>query len=228
MPQTLERPADAVHSGLETSEDQLDALVQDSTVEAPPGALGPPRDGYLPFGNVETRNGLQARLEIPLLLRALGIPCGGRVLEVGCGRGVALPVLAERLRPSELTGVDIDPALVDAARGWIRRRGARATLRVADVRALPFENGAFDLVIDFGTCYHVGGGHTGRLTALNEISRVLRVGGLFVHETRIAQQLAHPVRSLGRRLPWRAVSMLVPDRSALLWTARRRIGPVLA
>jgi cyclopropane fatty-acyl-phospholipid synthase-like methyltransferase len=48
---------------------------------------------YRPFENVETRNGLQALVEIPLMLRALPLPRGGRVLEVGCGRGVALPVL---------------------------------------------------------------------------------------------------------------------------------------
>ncbi len=63
--------------------------------------------------------------------------------------------------------------------------------------------------------------------ARDEIARVLSVGGLFVHETRAAQHLAHPVRSFGRRLPWNAVSLLAPDRSALLWTARRRVGPVL-
>lgn len=228
MPHTLERPP---VSHAETSppfHEAVEPLALDDTTGAAPGVARSPRDEYLPFDNVESRNGLQERIEIPLLLRALRLPCRGRVLEIGCGRGVALPVLAERLRPDELTGVDIDPALILAARRRVARTRTRALLRVADVRALPFASGSFDLVIDFGTCYHVGGGHTGRLTALNEIARVLCVGGLFVHETRVAQQLAHPVRSLGRRLPWRAVSTLAPDRSALLWTARRRVGPAFA
>jgi ubiquinone/menaquinone biosynthesis C-methylase UbiE len=59
------------------------------------------------------------------------------------------------------------------------------------------------MVIDFGTCYHVSGGTQGSLMALREITRVLRPGGLFVHETCVAQHLAHPVRSFGRSLPWR-------------------------
>jgi SAM-dependent methyltransferase len=217
MPQTLERPSNTRN---------IDADQLDSTAEAPRSAA-PLREGYRSFGNVESRNGLQARIEIPLLLRALHIPTGGRVLEVGCGRGVALPVLAERLRPAELTGIDVDPVLVDAAHERVHRTGTRAALEVGDVRELPFASGSFDLVIDFGTCYHVGGGLTGRITALNEIARVLRVGGLLVHETRFAQHLAHPIRSFGRRLPWRAITMLVKDRTALLWTARRRVGPTL-
>src|SRR5919107_1405525 len=63
---------------------------------------------YVPFGNVETRNGLQAWVEIPLMLHALRLPHRARVLEIGCGRGVALPVLDDRLEPAELVGIDID------------------------------------------------------------------------------------------------------------------------
>jgi SAM-dependent methyltransferase len=208
----------------QTIEERLSTPRPDGRRIRPPGAL-PSEHGldYRPFGNMESRNGLQERIEIPLLLWALRLPRGGCVLEVGCGRGVALPVLAERLRPSSLVGVDVDGALVEAARRRVVRSGTRAEVRTADVRALPFESGSFDLVIDFGTCYHVAGGSTGRLAALNEIARVLRVGGLFVHETRVAQHLAHPVRSIGRRLPWADASTLATERRAVLWTARRRI-----
>lgn len=212
MPQTIEKRLSTPRPG-------------DRRVATSGPVRSEPGSDYVPFGNMESRNGLQERIEIPLLLRALRLPRGGRVLEVGCGRGVALPVLAERLRPSSLVGVDIDGALLEAARQRVVRSGTRAQVRTADVRALPFASGSFDLVIDFGTCYHVGGGPAGRLAALDEIARVLCVGGLFVHETRVAQHLAHPVRSFGRRLPWSAVPTLAPVREALLWTARRRVGP---
>jgi SAM-dependent methyltransferase len=181
-------------------------------------------DVYRAFGNVETRNGLQERLEIPWLLRALWLPRGQRVLEIGCGRGIALPVLATRLIPQSLTGVDIDPELVAIARARLERTGLRATVVEADVRSLPFDDGSFDLVIDFGTCYHVSGGRQGSATALNEIARVLRLGGRFVHETPIAQHLAHPIRSFGRTLPWRGVPSLAWEASAVLWSSRRRVG----
>jgi SAM-dependent methyltransferase len=231
MPHTIERPTHLdSESTPERGAEQGSFTIVDTTdtTGAAPGAASPPSEEYLPFGNMESRNGLQELVEIPMMLRALRLPHGGRVLEIGCGRGVALPVLAERLCPDELTGVDIEPALIRAAQRRVARTRTHAALHVADVRALPFPGGSFDLVIDFGTCYHVGGGPTGRLTALNEIARVLSVGGLFVHETRLAQRLAHPIRSFGRRLPWSAVAMLAADRSAMLWTARRRVGPAMA
>jgi len=179
---------------------------------------------YVPFENVEARNGLQARVELPLLLRALRPPRGGRVLEVGCGRGVALPVLAHHLAPAALVGVDVDPALIEVARRRVRAAGVGARLVEGDVRALPLESESFDVVIDFGTCFHVAGGTEGARRALGEIARVLRPGGLFVHETPLAQLLAHPVRSRGRALPWGAVPELVRERSAVLWAARRKVG----
>ena len=178
---------------------------------------------YVPFGNAETRNGLQAWVEIPLMLRALRLPHRARVLEIGCGRGVALPVLDDRLEPAELVGLDIDPALLAEAGERVRNTCTYATLVEGDVRDLPFEAGRFDLVVDFGTCYHASDTMDGRRTALAEVSRVLREGGLFVHETRVAQLLAHPVRSFGRPLPWADVASLVRDRSAVLWAVRRKV-----
>jgi ubiquinone/menaquinone biosynthesis C-methylase UbiE len=183
-----------------------------------------PAGEYRPFGNVETRNSLQARVEIPLMIRALQLPRGMRVLEIGCGRGIALPVIAERLDPVELVGLDIDGALLAEAEERVRRAGIEAELIEGDVRELPFVSDRFDVVIDFGTCYHASDTMEGRRMALAEVSRVLRDGGLFVHETRVAQRLAHPVRSLGRALPWRAVPTLVADRSAGLWAVRKKVS----
>jgi SAM-dependent methyltransferase len=190
-------------------------------LDEPPTAL-PSEGDYVPFPNMEARNGMHARVEVPLLLRALRVPRGGRVLEVGCGRGVALPVLAERLTPFALLGVDVDSTALEAAAWRLRATRVVATLVEADIRDLPLESASVDVVVDFGTCYHVSGGLDGARAALREVARVLRPGGLFVHETPVAQHLAHPLRSFGRTLPWRAVPALVRDRAAVLWAARRK------
>ena len=175
-------------------------------------------DGYRPFPNENGRNRRQETLEIPAMVRALGVPSGLRVLEVGCGRGIALPALARWCRPRRLAGLDIDPALLAHAVAHISTRGCGAELVEGDVRRMPFPAGAFDLVVDFGTCYHIAHAEE----ALREIARVLSPGGRFVHETKLSQLLAHPLRSRGRRIPWGSAPLLLPHRTAWLWSARRR------
>src|SRR3954451_14124810 len=90
-----------------------------------------PRSGCMPyrsFANQEYRNALQSRLEIPALLRALAVAHGCRLLEVGCGRGVALTELARRCRPSRLVGIDIAPELIALAQARLDRCGGSAEL----------------------------------------------------------------------------------------------------
>ena len=173
---------------------------------------------YRPFPDEEGRNSRQASLEVPLMIRALGLPVHGRVLEIGCGRGVALPVLARLLRPARLVGLDPEVAFLEEARLRLTEAAIAAELVPGDVRRMPFPDAAFDLVVDFGTCYHIARPKT----ALAEIARVLAPGGLFVHETPLSQVLSHPVRSFGRRIPWRLGPSFERHRTALLWSARRR------
>ena len=132
---------------------------------------------YQPFPNQEWRNELQARVEIPLAMRLLKVPRGGRVLELGCGRGVALPRLTQLLDPSLLVGLDSERELLRRAKDRCSTAGIPAMLVQGDVRAVPFEDGSFDVVIDFGTCYHVSGGEA----AIGEVERVLTPGGVFVY-----------------------------------------------
>jgi len=171
---------------------------------------------YRPFPNVERRNAWQERAEIPVMIAALGLRTGERVLEIGCGRGVALAPLARRLAPTRLAGLDVDAELLAQARLKVAACAIDVELALGDVRALPFPDASFEVVVDFGTCYHIAR----RAQALGEISRVLVEGGRLVHETRLSQILSHPVRSWGRQLPWHAVPELERERQALLWASR--------
>lgn len=171
---------------------------------------------YRSFQVFAHRNAIQRYFEVPTLARALRLPRGARILEVGCGPGNALGALESECEPSLLVGLDIDCALLDAARATGDRNDVRATLVSGDVRRLPFQTESFDVVVDFGTCYHIADPEL----ALREIERVLVRGGLFVHETPLAQLAAHPVRSFGRLLPWGSAPRLRRDRTALLWSSR--------
>jgi SAM-dependent methyltransferase len=168
---------------------------------------------YRPFPNEAPRNWRQEHVEIPLMLLLLGLPRGGRVLELGCGRGIALPVLARSLQPIRLVGLDQDRTLLDEATCRLTGSGVTAELVLGDIRRLPFPNGDFDLIIDFGTCFHVGGADR----ALREITRALAPNGIFATETKLNQLFSHPVRSLARSIPWETAAGLARARHAGLW-----------
>ena len=111
------------------------------------------------------------------MTRLLSLPPGKRMLQIGCGSGVALPALARHCKPLSLTGADISRDALSQAAGLLRKKQVAASLVQADAYRMPFIDGSFDVVVDFGTCYRVG--DAGAI--LREIARVLDTGGIFVH-----------------------------------------------
>jgi ubiquinone/menaquinone biosynthesis C-methylase UbiE len=186
--------------------------------------IGDLRTGAGGFSVQQMRNFMHTNVEVPLLIRLLDLPDGGDVLETGCGAGLGLMALAENRRPASLTGIDIDTGLLDDARSRFSVRGLPASFVHGDIRDLPFPDGSFDLVMDFGTLYYIR--HARQ--ALTEIARVLRQGGVLVHETPLSQLLAHPVASTRSRLPWEIVPRLCPLRNAGLWASRVNVGELRA
>lgn len=122
---------------------------------------------------------VQRFYEVPLLRRLGGTIESGRVLEVGCGRGVCLPLLLSQFGARHVDGVDLDPRQVARAQTRLRAKyERRIDLRVASVEQLPFEDASFDAVFDFGILHHVSAWQS----AIAEIGRVLKPGGIFFFE----------------------------------------------
>jgi SAM-dependent methyltransferase len=71
-----------------------------------------------------------------------------RVLDLGTGTGKAARAAAERFPQAEVVGVDISTAMVDQAMALLPPELAgRVNFEVGDGRALPYEDGSFDLVV---------------------------------------------------------------------------------
>lgn len=108
--------------------------------------------------------------------RALsGVRPEGDVLEIGCGGGSMAARLLADDPDITVTGVDIDPGMVDAAARRLRPYGARGRAVLGDCTDLPFEPASFDTVVTFLMLHHVGEWEA----ALSEAVRVLRPGGMF-------------------------------------------------
>lgn len=71
-----------------------------------------------------------------------------RALDLGTGTGKAAVLVAERFPEAEVVGVDLAPGMVaEASRVLPSELAGRVTFEVADAAELPFEDGAFDLVV---------------------------------------------------------------------------------
>ena len=106
---------------------------------------------------------------------AAAAPRATEVLEVGCGPGRLSILLARQGR--DVTGLDLDPDMVERARGnaaaipW--EADDQPSFVVGNAAALPFPDGAFDLVVSTLSMHHWDDAAAG----LTEIARVLRPGG---------------------------------------------------
>ncbi|RKN51213.1 class I SAM-dependent methyltransferase [Micromonospora endolithica] len=100
---------------------------------------------------------------------------GMSVLDVGCGPGTITVDLATRVAPGRVTAVEVTGAALQLARAEAGVRGRRnIDFAVADVHALDFPAGSFDIVHAHQVLQHVAD----PVRALREMRRVCRPGGI--------------------------------------------------
>ncbi len=129
------------------------ADVDYSTVTETPGR------GALP----ETLSALRTRYEL-----AADLAQGKDVLELGCGPGMGLGLLARKAR--RVVGGDFDPGLVQQA---LDHYGSRFEVQQMDAADLPFESDSFDVVLLLEAIYYLPDPEK----FVAESKRVLRPGG---------------------------------------------------
>jgi len=103
-----------------------------------------------------------------------------------------------------VAGIDVSPTLVDI----VKVRHPMLDARVADIRELPFDDGAFDAVVSNSTLDHFPA-RTEIAASLREINRVLRPGGTLLVTL---DNGMNPVVAARNAMPqrWRDATHLVP------------------
>lgn len=113
------------------------------------------------------------------MVAGLNLKPGDVVLDLACGPGLWVPLLAEKVRPNgRLIGVDFSPDLIDYAVRNLENEPHKDIIEFleADLYAIPFKDNTFDVVFFGNTLAYV----TDPLKALEEQKRVLKKGGRLV------------------------------------------------
>jgi arsenite methyltransferase len=110
-----------------------------------------------------------------------------KVLDLGCGRGAVLFLVAQRLTSGKATGIDLWRTKDQSGNGEAaaianaKAEGVvdKVELRTGDMTDLPFGRARFDLVVSSLALHNIKGAE-GRAKAVAEAVRVLRPGGRLV------------------------------------------------
>jgi arsenite methyltransferase len=110
-----------------------------------------------------------------------------QVLDVGCGRGLMLLGIAKQLTTGRAVGIDLwqtrdqsGKAITTTEENARRENVAeRVELHTGDMRELPFGDGRFEVIVSTWAIHNVPDA-AGRLSAIQEIHRVLKPGGRLV------------------------------------------------
>jgi SAM-dependent methyltransferase len=135
------------------------------------------------------------RPEYEAAVRSAGLRPGWHILDVGCGVGSFLPLLADQAGPGgRVTAVDRDPAALAVAADDLAARAVPCpvSIGVGGLPALPFPDAQFDAAWCANALPYLDDAILP--AALSDLRRVLRPAGLLVVlETDVALCLPSPV-----------------------------------
>lgn len=128
--------------------------------------------------------------ELAAMLRC-GLRDGMRILECGCGPGHVTEKLLSALPNSDVTGIDVDPLLVEKSRKMLAAVGGdRFRIAEQSIVNMDFADNSFDFVIARLVLEHL----PDPLPAVKEVLRVLRAGGraVFIDNDFEMHLMTHP------------------------------------
>jgi ubiquinone/menaquinone biosynthesis C-methylase UbiE/acyl carrier protein len=165
---------------------------------------------FLNYGYISLGEGDEARFDVPaevfnrnsvrLAFELIGSTQldNRKVLDVGCGRGGTVALLAETFA-AHATGVDLSPEAIAFCRST---HGNGTRFEVGDAEHLPFEDGCFEVVTNMESSHT----YPNLRAFYTEVRRVLAKSGIFLYTDLLPVQRWAEVRVLLASLGLRAVS----------------------
>jgi ubiquinone/menaquinone biosynthesis C-methylase UbiE len=102
-----------------------------------------------------------------------------KALEIGCGLGKGARIIVDKLGAQWVAAFDLEEKLVfRSLNSRPERFRSRIDFLVGDAQSLPFPDGSFDAVVNYGIIHHVNDWKS----CVREISRTLKKEGLFYFE----------------------------------------------
>ncbi len=109
------------------------------------------------------------------LTEQMGIREGHKILDIGCGTAT-LTLLIKKTYPfAEVTGIDIDPEILEIAKLKVRKSGLDVKLDRGTIIELPYSDNSFDRAASSLVIHHIK--HEDKVRAFRDILRVLKPGG---------------------------------------------------
>lgn len=151
------------------------------------------------------------------ILSQLGLRGYEQVLDIGCGRGALLLMIARLLPEGKAIGVDLwktsdqsgNALSVTEQNARLEGVAEQVKLYTADMRDLPFASDTFDVIVSSLAIHNIKEAE-GREQAIKEAVRVLKPNGkLLIADFRSTRQYVQCLRELGmadvahRQLGWR-------------------------
>jgi len=130
---------------------------------------------------------VQARVLHLVLDHLAGWDGVGKVLDIGCGNGSLTIQIAKKYPQAEIIGIDYWGTAWEYSQGVCKRNAeiegvaGRVAFQRASASSLPFDDGAFDVVVSNNVFHEVRNVRDKR-ELVKEALRVLRKGGVFVFQ----------------------------------------------
>lgn len=149
-------------------------------------------------------------------LEHLNFQPSDRILDIGCGGGMTLHRMAEKVPEGHLTGVDYSPVSVEKSKDLNQALIADGKMEILEgsVEKLPFADGSFDKIVTVESFYFWPNPQEN----LKEVRRVLKDGGHFLL---VAETYENPGMSEAERVNVALYNLYNPTKEQFLKLMRK-------